>query len=79
MKAQLKEGVVGATGFEPPSSSVSASTGNRCARRRYARSLPTVSAEGKRSVDVQGNALFHNSNSACTGRSLHLQRSSTIV
>jgi hypothetical protein len=32
--------------------------GNRCARGRSPRSAPTVEAEGKRSVDVQGNALF---------------------
>jgi hypothetical protein len=33
--------------------------GNRCARRRSPRSPPTVDAEGKRSLDVKGNALFH--------------------
>jgi hypothetical protein len=32
--------------------------GNRCARSRSPRSLPTVEAEGKRSLGVQGNALF---------------------
>jgi hypothetical protein len=32
--------------------------GNRCARRHSPRSGPTVDAEGKRSVGVQGNALF---------------------
>jgi hypothetical protein len=53
--------LVGATGFEPVTSSVSANTGNRCARRRSPRSAPTVDAEGKRSVDVQGNALFGHS------------------
>src|SRR4029453_18392683 len=53
--------------------------GNRCARSRSRRSPPTVDPEGKRSIDVKGNALFHSSNSACTGRSLHLQRSSTVV
>ena len=50
--------LVGATGFEPVTSSVSANTGNRCAKRHSPRSAPTVDAEGKRSVDVQGNALF---------------------
>jgi hypothetical protein len=54
-------GVVGAGGVEPPSSSVSANTGNRCATRRSPRSRPTVEAEGKRSLDVQGNALFRRS------------------
>jgi hypothetical protein len=33
-------------------------TGNRCARSRSPRSGPTVEAEGKRSPDVQLNALF---------------------
>jgi hypothetical protein len=35
--------------------------GNRCARRRSPRSPPTVDAEGKRSLDVKGNALFRHS------------------
>ena len=52
--------VVGATGFEPVTSSVSANTGNRCARRRSPRSPPTVDPQGKRSLDVKGNALFSN-------------------
>jgi hypothetical protein len=50
--------LVGATGFEPVTSSVSANTRNRCARRRSPRSPPTVDAQGKRSLDGQGNALF---------------------
>jgi hypothetical protein len=54
----LKVGAVGAGGVEPPSSSVSANTGDRCARSRSPRSAPTVDAEGKRSLDVKGNALF---------------------
>jgi hypothetical protein len=33
-------------------------TGNRCANRGSPRSPPTVKAEGKRSLGVQGNALF---------------------
>ena len=33
-------------------------TGNRCAKRRLCRSPPTVEVEGKRSLDVKGNALF---------------------
>ncbi len=33
--------------------------GNRCARSRSPRSPPTVGADGKRSLDVQLNALFH--------------------
>jgi hypothetical protein len=41
--------VVGATAFEPVTPSVSANTGNRCARRRSPRSPPTEEAEGKRS------------------------------
>jgi hypothetical protein len=32
--------------------------GNRCARSRSPRSARTVEAEGKRSLDVQLNALF---------------------
>ena len=35
--------------------------GNRCANRRSPRSDPTVDAEGKRSLDVQLNALFAHS------------------
>jgi len=50
--------VVGATGFEPVTPSVSANTANRCARSRSPRSPPTVDVEGKRSLGVQGNALF---------------------
>src|SRR5215207_9163455 len=57
-KSPAQHAVVGATGFEPVTSSVSANTGNRCARRRSPRSPATVDPEGKRSVDVQGNALF---------------------
>ena len=57
-EALVRRGVVGAGGVEPPSSFVSANTGNRCARRRSPRSSPTVEAEGKRSLDVQLNALF---------------------
>jgi hypothetical protein len=49
---------VGATGFEPVTPSVSESGGNRCARSRSPRSPSTVEAVGKRSLDVQGNALF---------------------
>ena len=49
--------VVGATGFEPVTSSVSANTGKRCARSRSPRSPPTVDAQRKRSLDVKGNAL----------------------
>jgi hypothetical protein len=52
-KALLKEGEMGTGGVEPPSSSVSANPGNRCANRRCPRSRPTVEAEGKRSLDVQ--------------------------
>ncbi len=33
-------------------------TGNRCARSRFPRLLPTADAEGKRSVDVELNALL---------------------
>jgi hypothetical protein len=33
--------------------------GNRCAKSRSPRSPPTVDPEGKRSLDVQLNALFH--------------------
>jgi hypothetical protein len=36
-------------------------TGNRCARCRSPRSAPTVEAEGKRSPDIKGNALFRHS------------------
>jgi hypothetical protein len=49
-RALLKEGEVGTGGVEPPSSSVSAHPGNRCANRRCPRSRPTVDAEGKRSL-----------------------------
>src|SRR5215217_1654462 len=41
-------------------------TGNRCARSRSPRSPPTIDAEGKRSLDVQGNALFRHADSAAT-------------
>jgi hypothetical protein len=78
-----QRGAVGAGGVEPPSSSVSANTGNRCAKSRSPRSAPTVDAEGKRSLDVQGNALFDPSSSAVAARitsTLHdlLSRSTSI-
>jgi hypothetical protein len=41
-KALLRAGVVGAGGVEPPSSSVSANTGNRCTTARFPRSRSTV-------------------------------------
>jgi hypothetical protein len=66
--------LVGATGFEPVTSSVSAKHRKPLCSTPFSQVAANRSAEGKRSVDVQGNALFHNSSSACTGRSLHLQR-----
>jgi hypothetical protein len=71
--ALVRGGVVGATGFEPVTSSVSANTGNRCARGRFPRSASTVEAEGKRSLEVKGNALFRHS----TLPLLHARRSSS--
>jgi hypothetical protein len=68
-------------GFEPVTSSVSAKPGNRCARSRSPRSPATVDPEGKRSLDVKGNALFATScrwSQASTSRGLaalmHRQR-----
>jgi len=49
---------VGATGFEPVTSSVSETTGNRCASRRCCRSRRTVGLEVKCSHAVQLSALF---------------------
>jgi hypothetical protein len=43
-------------------------TGNRCARSRSPRSPATVDPEGKRSLDVQGNALFHQLDPAVAAR-----------
>src|SRR6266487_4718057 len=42
--------------------------GKRCANRRSPRSPPTVDAEGKRSLDVQLNALFRHFDSAAAPR-----------
>jgi hypothetical protein len=42
--------------------------GNRCATRRCPRSPLTVDAEGKRSLDVQLNALFHQLDPAVAAR-----------
>ena len=52
---------MGAGGVEPPSSSVSANTGNAVLDAVPPRSGPTVEAEGKRSLDVKRNALFRHS------------------
>jgi hypothetical protein len=51
--------MVGATGFEPVTSSVSETTGNRCAEARFPRSRPTVGAEVKCSLGVQLRVLLH--------------------
>jgi hypothetical protein len=53
--------------------------GNRCARRRSRRSAPTVDAEGKRSPDVQLNALFRHFDAAAAARVAHLRHSRVIV
>jgi hypothetical protein len=48
--------------------------GNRCARSRSPRSPPTVDPEGKRSLDVQLNALFDHPGTGCPeGASLLLR------
>ncbi len=43
-------------------------TGNRCATPRSPRSAPTVEAEGKRSLDVKGNALSRHLSAAAHRR-----------
>jgi hypothetical protein len=48
---------VGATGFEPVTSSVSETTGNRCAPGRSPRSPSTVDGEVKCSLGVQLSGL----------------------
>src|SRR4030095_17078866 len=66
-KGRGQSGLVGAGGVEPPPSSVSAPTRNRCAAARFRRSRSTVGAEVKCSHRVQLNALL-------TRSRLHLYR-----
>ena len=50
--------MVGATGFEPVTSSVSAKHREPLCKTPFSRSRPTVDGLGKRSLDLKGNALF---------------------
>jgi hypothetical protein len=50
--------MVGATRFEPVTSSLVSNPGSRCARSRSPRSGPTVDGEGERSLGVQADAVL---------------------
>jgi hypothetical protein len=53
--------LVGATGFEPVTSSVSAKPREPLCYTPFSQVGPDLDAKGKRSLDVKGNALFRHS------------------